>query len=145
MRVGESPQRAQHLPQAAQEQPARVAQNDEVGVVGDKAAGGAQVEVRARRGRLIAEMVDVRHHVVPQAPLVVPHGVEVGVVEVGPQGGQGGLRDGDPEVPFRFRQREPEPPPETRAMPPAPQGLHGGGRIARSERRFVPAGRRHRM
>jgi hypothetical protein len=131
---GERPERQQDLSQAAEQQPARVAQDDEIGVVGDEAAGGPEMDEGARRGRLVAHVMDVRHHVVPQAALVVPHGIEVGVVEMAAQIGQGRVGNGDPEVSLGFRQGEPEPPPEAGAVPPAPQGLHGGRRVTRAER-----------
>ena len=55
---------------------------DQVGVVGDVRARRAEVDERLRRRRDVAERVDVRHHVVAEAPLVRGDGVEVDVVEV---------------------------------------------------------------
>ena len=84
MRGGEALERREHGDQPAEQQPQPVAHDDQVGVVGDERAGGAEVEERPRGRRLVAEGVDVGHHVVPEAALVAGRGGEVGVVEVGP-------------------------------------------------------------
>ena len=70
---------------AVADQLQRLAHQDQVGVVGDVAACGAQVDDRPRRGADVAVGVDVGHHVVPQPPFVGGRGVEVDVVDVGPQ------------------------------------------------------------
>ena len=59
----------------------RRADQDQVGVVGDVAARGAQVDDRPGHGRGVAQGVDVRHHVVAEPPLVPRGGVEVDRVD----------------------------------------------------------------
>ena len=63
----------------------RLAHQDQVGVVGDVAGGGAEVDdVAGGRGG-VAEGVDVGHHVVAELALVLVGAGEVDVVEVGAQ------------------------------------------------------------
>ena len=62
------------------------ADQDQVGVVGDVAARRAQVDDRPGHGRGVAQGVDVRHHVVPEPPLVPRGGVEVDRVDLRPAG-----------------------------------------------------------
>ena len=54
----------------AEQQAQAVAHDDQVGVVGDERAGGAEVNERPGRRRLVAEGVHVRHDVVAEPPLV---------------------------------------------------------------------------
>ena len=64
------------------QQPEPALHLDQVGVVGDVRARRAEVDHAARRRRRLAERVHVRHHVVPEAPLVLGDLREVDVVEV---------------------------------------------------------------
>ena len=63
------------------------AHQDQVGVVGDVAARGAQVNDRPGSGAQVAVGVHVGHHVVPQLLLVSGGGGEIDVVDVGRQFG----------------------------------------------------------
>ncbi|MPN60940.1 hypothetical protein SDC9_208673 [bioreactor metagenome] len=61
-----------------------VAHLDKFGVVGDVAAGGAEVNDRHRLGAERAEHMDMAHHIVPELLLLGGGGLEIDVVEVGP-------------------------------------------------------------
>ncbi len=91
------------------------------------------MEEGARGGSLVAEMVDVRHHVVPEATLVLRRDGEVGVVEMRAHLRQRRIRNLEPELALRFGEREPDAPPEADAVRLAPQPLHGGGGVAGAE------------
>ena len=140
---GERLQRAQHRDQPAQQEPEPVAHDQQVGVVGDERAGGAEVQERPGRGRLLAEGVHVRHHVVPEAALVPGRGGEIGVVQVGPHLGQRLLGNGEAQLALRFRQGQPEPAPQADAVRLAPERLHRGRGVAGAQRR-APAVVAHR-
>ena len=81
---GEVGQRDDHRRQPPGDHLQRLAHQNQVGVVGDVAACGAQVNDRPGRGALVAVGVDVGHHVVPQLALVLVGGVEIDVVDVRP-------------------------------------------------------------
>src|SRR5213593_4133376 len=121
----------------SQQQLQPLAHQQEVGVVGDVRAGRAEVNEGTRRRRLLAKMMDVRHHVVPQALLVLGRAVEIGVVEVAAELGQRAIGDVEPELLLGLQQREPEPPPQPDPPALAPQRLHRGGGVAGAERRGV--------
>ena len=84
---------------------------DELGVVGDEAAGGAEVDDRHRFRTELAEDVNVAHDVVAQFALFGGDLVEVDVVEVLFHCGDLGVGDGQPELLLALREHEPEPPP----------------------------------
>ena len=130
-------ERHEHRLQAAEQQLQALAHQQQVGVVGDVGAGCAEVEIRPGRGRLVAEVVDVRHDVVAQPLLVLGGAIEVGVVEVGPQLRERGRGNVHSQLALPFHQREPQPPPQSDAPALAPQRLHRGGGVARGERRDV--------
>jgi hypothetical protein len=67
-------------PTADQRQP--FAHQEQVGVVGDVTTCGAEMDDRSRLGTHIAVSVNVRHHIVPQLPLVAGRGVEVDIVNL---------------------------------------------------------------
>ena len=96
----------------------------EIGVVRDVGARGAEVQERPRRRRLLAQEMDVRHHVVAQALLVLRRAVEIRVVEVGAQLAQGVVGDGEPQLLLALHQGEPQATPQTDAASLAPQRLH---------------------
>src|SRR5207247_2162629 len=121
----------------SQQQLQPLAHQQEVGVVGDVRAGRAEVKEGTRRRRLLAKMMDVRHHVVPQALFVLGRAVEIGVVEVVADLGQRAIGDVEPELLLGLQQREPEPPPQPDPPALAPQRLHRGGGVAGAERRGV--------
>jgi hypothetical protein len=113
------------------------AEHDEVGVVDDVRARGAEVDDRLRPRALLAERVDVRHHVVFEALLEV---ARVGVVDVvGRRLHLLDLRGGDVEAErlLRLRERDPEPPPraELEVVREEPEHLHR--RVPLRKRRLV--------
>ena len=63
--LGEARQVVDARRQPALEQPQRLTVDHQVAVVGDEAAGRAEVDDRLGRGRQLAVVVHVRHHVVP--------------------------------------------------------------------------------
>src|SRR3989449_1830574 len=121
----------------SQQQLQPLAHQEEVGVVGDVRAGLAEVNERTRRRGLLTEMMDVRHHVMPQPLLMLGRAVEIGVVEVAAQLGQRAIGDVETELLLGLQQREPEPPPQPDPPALAPQRLHRRGGVARAERRGV--------
>ena len=84
---------------------------DEVGVVAHVGAGGAQVDDGARLGRLLAQVMDVRHHVVAKLALQLGRALQVEVVQVRADRLDGRVGNGKPQLALRFRQRQPEPAP----------------------------------
>jgi hypothetical protein len=132
---GEALQGGEDRDHPAEQQAQSLAHHDQIGVVGDERAGGAEVEEGSGRGRLVGEGVHVGHHVVPETPLVAGGRGEVGVVQVGAHLRQRLVGDGQPELPLRFGQGQPQPPPQSDAVRLAPQQLHRGRRVAGAQRR----------
>ena len=137
MAARDLPECDEHGGKPAEQQRQRFAHHQLVGVVGDVGARRAEVKERAGGGCLLAEVVDVRHHVVTQALLVLRRAIQVGVVQVRPHFRQGRRRDGEPELLLRFHQRQPEPAPQPDSFPVPPQHLHGRGGIALAQRGLV--------
>ena len=114
-----------------------LAHQDQVGVVGNVGARRAEVEEGTGRRRLLAEMVDVRHHVVTQPLLVLRRALRVGVVQVGAELCERPIRDVEAELLLRLHEREPQPPPQADPPPLTPQRLHRRGGVALAQRREV--------
>jgi hypothetical protein len=95
-------QRTEHGNEPAEQKAEPVPHHDEIGVIGYKGAGGSKVQKRPCCWSLIAEGVDVCHHVVPE-PTLVPRGnLEIGVVQVRPHLGDGLLWNVEPELALGF-------------------------------------------
>jgi hypothetical protein len=145
--VGRAPrerfERAENRDEPSQQQAQPLPHDDQVGVVGDEGAGGAEMEIGARRGGLVAEGVDVRHHVVPEPALVPRRRGEVRVVQVRAHLGQRFLGNGEPQLALRLREREPQPAPEPDTVRLAPEDLHRRRGVAGAQRR-APAVVGHR-
>src|SRR5262249_55870825 len=115
-----------------------VAHEDQVGVVGDVAGGGAEVEDVAGGGGGVAVGVDVGHDVVPQPALVHLGAGEVDVVDVGPQLGElpGGDAGGDAvvfgqaQLGLGLGEGDPEPAPGGELLLRAPERGHLGAGVA---------------
>src|SRR2546427_1484020 len=95
------------------------------------------MEVGPRRRGLLAQVMDVRHHVVAQPLLVLGRALRIGVVQVGAELRQRAVGDVEPQLLLGLHQREPEAPPQPDAPALAPQRLHRGGGVAGPERRRV--------
>ena len=80
--LGERRQRAKHVERAAAKQIQPATHQNEIGVVGDVGAGGAQMDERLCLRRDVAEGMHVRHHVVTETVLVTGDRIEVDVVEI---------------------------------------------------------------
>jgi len=140
MRVGEARdiaiaprglgERDQHGRHPAQQQLQPLAHQDKVGVVGDVGARRAEVDEGACRRRLLTQMVDVCHHVVADALLVLRRALEIGIVQVGAQLRERPLRDVDAQLPLDLHEGEPQPAPQPDPSPLPPQGLHRRGGVA---------------
>ena len=140
----EALQRREHRDEPAEQQAEAVAHDDQIGVVGDERAGGAEVEERPGRGRLVAEGVHVRHDVVAEPPLVRARPRRGRRRRGGPASAASASSGiGEAELALGLRQREPEPAPEPDAVRLAPEPLHRGRGVARAERR-APAIVAHR-
>ena len=147
MRVGEAGEGAvaprhfaegnQHRLKTPEQQLQALAHQQQIGVVGDVRAGGAEVQVAPRRRRLLAQVVDVGHDVVTQTLLVLGGAVEIGVVQMGAELLERGRRNVQPQLALRLHQGEPQPAPQPDAPALAPQRLHRGRGVARRERRDV--------
>ena len=93
---------------------------------------------KGSRGRsLIAEGVDMGHHVVPQLALVFVGGGEVDRVDMGPQLFDLRLRDGEPHLRFGFGEPDPQLPPGAVFALSAPELAHFSGGVTGFERVFV--------
>ena len=104
---GESREMIDDFDQPGQDQVERVAKEDHVRIVGDEAARRAQVDDSRRLGADVPVGVDVRHDVVPQLSLVNGHRVEVDIVHLRPELLDLRLRNGEPQLRLRLRQRHP--------------------------------------
>ena len=93
----------EHGHQAAEQQLQDVPHDQQVGVVGDVGAGCPQMDVRSRRRGLVTEVMDVRHHVVPQTALMLSGPLQIRVVQVGAHLRQRALRDVETEAALLFR------------------------------------------
>ena len=98
----------------------------------------------ARRGRDVAERVDVRHHVVAKAPLVRGDDVEVDVVEMRAHLRDRLVRNRHAELLLRFGEREPELAPQAVSHRRRPELEHRLRRVPLGERRRVAIVSRHR-
>ena len=101
-------QAAHDLDQLGADQLHRVAQHQDVGVVGDVAAGRAQVDDALGIGAHVAVGVHVGHHVVAHALLVAAGRVVVDVVDVRLQLVHLRLGDGQAQLHLGLRQRHPQ-------------------------------------
>ena len=109
--LGEGRQIGQHRQQLAPEIGQAVPVQDQIGVVGDVAAGSPQVD-DARRSRCgLAVGVHMGHHVVAHLPLTLGGHVVVDVGDVGLQLRHLLCRDGQAQVVLGAGQRRPQPPP----------------------------------
>ena len=93
----------------------RVAVDHEVGVVGDVAARRAQMDDARRARRVLAEGVDVRHHVVANLFFARAHHVIVDGADVGGKLVHLRLCDGQPQLMLRLCQTHPQPAPRFKA------------------------------
>src|SRR5690606_8131136 len=80
-------------------------------VVGDVCAGRAQVDVGPGRRCHLAEVMDVRHHVVAQLLFQLRRTGEVQRIEVRAHGGDRLVADVDAQLLLGFRKRQPQPAP----------------------------------
>ena len=135
--VGELGEVGQHGDELAPEIPQALPVNDEVGVVGDVAAGGAQVNDAGGGGSRFAVGVHMGHDVV--ADFLFPRRGHL-VVNVGDVGLQ--LRhllagDGEPQVVLRPGQGHPQPAPGLDAHIGGEQVQHEGGGVPGRQGRFI--------
>jgi hypothetical protein len=136
-------QRREHCDQPAEQKPQSIAHQHQIGIVGHKRAGGSEVEVRAGGGYLIAEGMDVGHHIVAKAPFVPRCRSQVGVIEVLPHLADRRLRNLQSQLALGFGQGEPESAPEGNSAGLSPQRLHCRRRVSGAQRR-APAILGHR-
>ena len=135
---GERPERAQHRDDLAADEAQRVPVQDEVGVVGDKAARRAQVD-DARRARAAEPVgVHVRHHVVAHLALARLHDGIVDLLDVRGKLVHLRLRHRQAQRMLGARQLRPEPPPRLKAAVGREEALHPFAGIARAQGAFVP-------
>jgi hypothetical protein len=135
---GECLERAENRYQTAEQQSETVAHDHQIGIVGHERTGCPKVEVRARRRCLIAERMDVRHHIMAEAPLVACGDNQIGVIEMSSHLSNSRLWDVESQLTLGFGQGQPEPAPKANAVRLAPKRLHGGRGIAGAERRVPP-------
>ena len=114
-----------------------VPMQDQVRVVPDERRRGTQVDDARRGGGVVAEEVDVRHHVVAEATLVLGGLLEVDGVERRAHLIERLLRDVQPDLPLALREREPQAAPRPVAVPRREDLLHLGRRVAVGERMAV--------
>ncbi len=120
----------------------RLAVLDQLRVVRDVRAGRAEVDDAAGRGRHLAEVVDVRHHVMAQAALELGRAFEVDVIEPCTELLDRLGRDVQPQLALRLGQRQPESAPRLEFEGGGEQPRHLGRRVAAGERVVVGLGKR---
>jgi len=120
-----------------------VPHHQQIRVIRHVGAGRPEMEEGPGGGGLISEVVDMGHHVVPEPALVLRHGREIGIIQMGPKllDGEGGNREA--QLALSFHQSQPEPAPERSAVGPAPERLHRRRGVPEPQRRLV-AGLAHR-
>ena len=124
--------------QFSPDMPQRLPVKDDIGVVGDVAAGGAEVDDPGGGGSGESVGVDMGHDVVADLPLPGVRGVEVDVVDIGLQFSDLLFGDRQAELRFRSRQRDPQASPRADALPGGKQAQHGFGGVAGGQGGFVP-------
>ena len=125
-----------HGRQAGGHEIERLADEHEVGVVGDEGARGPEVDDRTGSRTVIGEGVEMSKHVVPHPALVVGRPGKVDRVEVSPHFGELLRRDGQAQFGLALGEGQPDPPPERVAVVVAPQPRHLGGGVAGGKRVF---------
>jgi hypothetical protein len=133
----EGAESAQHVDELHAHEREPVAQDHEVGVVGDVAGGRAEVQDPARRPAALAPGVHVGHHVVAQLALEALGQLEVHVLEVRAQLGELGVRDRQAELLLALGQREPDAVPGDELLLLAEVRAHCLAGVARPERALV--------
>ncbi len=130
MAPGEVGQGGDDADQPVAQQLETFAHQDQIGVVGDVAAGGPQMDDPRRAGAGIAEGVDMGHHVVAQPALVRLGGGKVDAVDGRAQLGNLCRHDRQAEFGLGFGQRHPQPPPGAEFALRAPEAAHFGRGVA---------------
>ena len=128
MLLGQCGQPIDHRGQPAGEHLQAVAHQHQVGVVGDVATGGAEMDDAFGCWALIAVGVDVGHHVVPQAPFVGFGGGEIDFVDVLLEFRDLLGLDRQAQFGFGFGQPDPELAPGAEFFVVAPEAAHLLGR-----------------
>ena len=121
----------------------RVAHDDQVGVVNDKCAGGAQVQNAAGARGDLSPSVHVGHHVVAQALLVPGGGGEINFLQGSFQFGDLAGRDLQARAPLRLGQGQPQATPGQNPTAGAEQLAYPPRGVSRDQRRFVEFVTRH--
>src|SRR5262245_42592035 len=91
----------------------------------------------ARRWTLIAVGMDVRHHIVPQPPLMRLSRRKVDRVDIPPQRLNLRLRNREAQLRFRLSQPNPKLPPCAKLLLVAPKPAHFRRSVATNQRVFV--------
>ena len=139
VRARESGEPADDAHGALREEPERLTDDEKVGVVSDEGRCRPEVQDSLRRGRDLAEGVEMGHDVVLRLALVPVGGRElrVGGHEVRPKSLERGLRNGKPELPLGLREPEPELSPRRELRPCREERGHLGRGVAAREGIFV--------
>ena len=117
-----------------------LAQQQQIGVVGNVATRGPEMDNCSGVGALVAVGVNVGHHVMPQ-PALVPLGcLEVDVVQVGPELLDLLPGDGQAQFGLGLGQGDPQPPPGAELPLRTPQPAHLRRGIAGNQRIVVLIG-----
>ncbi len=114
-----------------------LAEEDQIGIVGDITTGRSPVDDRPRGGTGIAVGVDMSHHVVAQATFVLPRGLKIDLVRLALHLGQLLVGDRQPQFLFRFGQGDPQPPPRPKFPLVPPQTAHFLRRVTADQRVVV--------
>ena len=109
---GKGGQGSDDVLEAAAQQSKGLLSDEQVPVVGDEAAGGAQVDDGPGAGGLLAPGVDGGHDVVAQGGFMLRDGLQVHGVLGGLQLRDLGLRHGQAQLGLGLRQGDPEPAPD---------------------------------
>ncbi len=107
-----------------------LADQDQVGIVGDVTARGPEVDDRAGVGRGVAEGMDVGHHIVAEPFLVGAGGVEVDRLDVLSQLGDLAFSDVQTQLALGLGQGNPEASPGGELALRGPEGQHLPAAIA---------------
>ena len=142
---GEITEIAHHARGLRRDQTQRVAHDDQIRVVAHVAGRRAQMDDRLRGRAAFAEGQHVRHHVVPHRLLMLRGPGVIDVVDVRAHLVDLRLRNGQPQLPLRLRQRDPQPPPDRKLHVRRKQRLHLPRGVPRGERGNITFAQAHHL
>ncbi len=134
MLLGEPPQVVNHAGQATGHNPQAVTNQEQIGVVGDKATGCPPVDDATRLRTYVAKRMHVRHDIVPERFFMFGGPAKINVVHLRLHGRNLLSGDGETEFGLSLGQRDPKPAPSAKLPLRTPDAAHFVGGVTLNER-----------